>query len=91
MSGSLGSWLVAKVIDTLSLQIVEDKESDTDGEKAIHGNLFVVPSTQLPQLSTQAVPFGVPLQSKEKFAVWKLSIADQEELLEIQKDFNCQI
>ena len=91
MSGSLGSWLVAKVIDTLSLQIVEDKERDTDGEKAIHGNLFVVPSTQLPQLSSQAVPFGVPLQSKEKFAVWKLSIADQEELLEIQKDFNCQI
>ena len=45
------------------------KDKDTVGENGIQGEFPVVPSTQLPQLSIQAVPFGVLLQSTGKLVV----------------------
>ena len=51
ISGSFGSWLTdIDKFDKLS-QLVLDNETDTVGLKAIHGELPVLPPTQLPQLS----------------------------------------
>ena len=51
ISGSFGSWLTdIDKFDKLS-QLVLDNETDTVGLKDIHGELPVLPPTQLPQLS----------------------------------------
>ena len=72
----------------------EPNDIDIDGEKAMQGELKVFPPTQLPQLSIQAVPFIVLLQSVGKLVVENVSITDQEERINgvpVQNAFNCQI
>ena len=63
MSGSFASWLVTKVISDKTLHSVVLKVIFTDGVKSIQATSPVVPPTQFPQLSVNAVPFGVLLQS----------------------------
>ena len=72
----------------------DPNDIDIDGEKAMQGELKVLPPTQLPQLSIQAVPFIVLLQSVGKLVVENVSITDQEERINgvpVQNAFNCQI
>ena len=63
MSGSFASWLVTKVMSDRTLHSVVLKAIFTDGVKSIQATSPVVPPTQFPQLSVNAVPFGVLLQS----------------------------
>ena len=63
MSGSFASWLVTKVMSDRTLHSIVLKAILTDGVKSIHATSPVVPPTQFPQLSINAVPFGVLLQS----------------------------
>ena len=50
-SGSFGSWEKEKLKSVGELQFKSLKKTVTIGVKSMHGNLPVVPSTQLPQLS----------------------------------------
>ena len=52
-------------------QSVFDKATLTVGLNGIHGELPVLPPTQLPQLSVHAVPFTSPLQSTTKQLIVK--------------------
>ena len=71
ISGSLGSWLTLIVKSVKLSQSVLDKETLTVGLNGIHGRLPVLPPTQLPQLSVNAVPLTSPLQSTTKQLIEK--------------------
>ena len=64
ISGSLGSWLTLIVKSDKLSQSVLDKDTKTVGLKEIHATAPVLPPTQLPQLSKNAVPLRSPWQSK---------------------------
>ena len=62
-SGSLASWEKEKENSETESHSNVLKDMLTMGENGIQGNLPVFPPTQFPQLSIQAVPLGVLLQS----------------------------
>ena len=58
-SGSLGSWEKENVKSEIESHSSVLKLITTVGEKTMQGDCPVVPPTQLPQLSKNALPFGV--------------------------------
>ena len=56
ISGSFGSWLILIVKSVKLSQFVFDNETDTKGVNGIQDTLPVIPPTQFPQLSINAVP-----------------------------------
>ena len=66
-----------------TLHIVSLKDILTDGVKAIHAIAPVAPPTQFPQVSKNAVPLMVLLQSAGSFVVTKVSVVDHAENTEL--------
>ena len=91
-SGSFGSCENAKLKSEIESHSRVLNDSDTVGENGIQGELPVVPSTQLPQLSIHAVPLGVLLQSTGKLVVVNICTLVHDEDGEFPLahiDFNC--
>ena len=71
ISGSFGSWLTLIVKSVKLSQSVFESITPAVGLKAIQATFPVLPPTQFPQLSVNAVPFTSPLQSTFKQAIVK--------------------
>ena len=69
ISGSFGSWPTETVKSVKLSQSVFDKVTVTVGVNGIQGLSPVLPPTQLPQLSINAVPLGSPLQSTDRHVI----------------------
>ena len=71
ISGSFGSWLTLIVKSVKLSQSVLESITPTVGLNGIHSTSPVLPPTQLPQISVNAVPFASPLQSIFKQSIVK--------------------
>ena len=70
ISGSLASWITVTVKSVKLSQSVLESEIETVGENGIQEIFSVLPPTQLPQTSTNALPPESPLQSKFWALTW---------------------